>query len=181
MGCGLLRAAIVVPDKLFYVTHLLHLAGRARQLGNSLIRSASPYTQTTSLARPISATSLERIDLSPGPSTGGIRVEKNHCYAPVLESVSQTVRRNGFLRLSWPGRTSPSTHEELSLDWCLEEQVITPIAPSTDLPLPPPPNLLSPVSFPPEPTVPKQCTCGRSQPSWRSGHEVGRWVASTAN
>lgn len=80
MGCGLLQAAIVVPAKLFYATHLLHLAGGARQLGNSLIRSASPYTQATSLARPFSAPSLETIDLSPGPSTGGARVEKNHCY-----------------------------------------------------------------------------------------------------
>lgn len=160
------------------MTHLLHLAGRARQLGNSLNRSTSPYTQATSLARPFSAPSLETIDLSPGPRTGGARVEKNHCYVPVLEaSVSQTVRRDGFLRLSWPGRT----HEELSLDWCLEEQVTAPIAPSTDLPLPPPPNLLSPVSFLPELTIPKQCTCRRSQHCGRSGHEVGRWVASIAN
>lgn len=37
VGCDLLRAAIVVPAKLFYMTHLLHLAGRARPLGNSLI------------------------------------------------------------------------------------------------------------------------------------------------
>ncbi|GAB1302902.1 hypothetical protein APTSU1_001814300 [Apodemus speciosus] len=78
----------------------------------------------TSLARPFSATTLERIkriDLSSGPSTGGVRVdrvEKNGCYVPVLEaSVSQTVRRDGFLRPSWPGRAFPSAHEELSLDW----------------------------------------------------------------
>lgn len=94
MGCGLLRAAIVVPAKLFYVTHLLHPAGRARPLGNSLIRSASPYTQATSLARLFSAARLETIDLSPGPNTGGARVEENYCYVPVLEaSVSQTEAR----------------------------------------------------------------------------------------
>lgn len=109
MSCGLLRAAIVVPAKLFYVIHLLHLAGRARPLGNSLIRFASRYTQATSWTRPFSATSLETTDLSPGPSTGGARVEENYCYVPVLEaSVSQTVRRDGFPRLSWPGRASPS-------------------------------------------------------------------------
>lgn len=84
------------------------------------------------------------------------------------------MRWDRFLRLSWPDRASPSAHEELSPDWCLEEQVIAPISSSTDLPLPPLPNLLSPVSFLQEPTVHKQCTCRRSQPSGRSGHEVGR-------
>lgn len=35
--------------------------------------------------------------------------------------------------------------------------------------------------LPPDRTVPKQFTCRRPQPSGRRGHEVGRWVASTAN
>lgn len=86
MGCGPPRAAIVVPAKLHYVTSLLHLAGRARPLGKSLIRSASPYIQATSLARQVSATSLEGTDQSAGPSTGRTQVGENNCYIPVLDA-----------------------------------------------------------------------------------------------
>lgn len=50
MGCGPPWVAIVASVKLLYVTRLPYLAGQTRPLGNSLIRSASPYTQATSLA-----------------------------------------------------------------------------------------------------------------------------------
>lgn len=69
-----------------------------------------------------------------GPGSGGI----------IATFQSWRLLLAGFSRPCWLGSgASPSAHEELSLIWCLEEQVVAPIAPSTDLPLPHHPNLLS--------------------------------------
>lgn len=139
MGCGPPWAAIVAPVKLVYVTCLLHLAGRTRPLGNSLIRSASPYTQATSLAAGSLSPASRGRTRAPGlaregPGSGGI----------IATFQSWRLLLAGFSRPCWLGSgASPSAHEELSLIWCLEEQVVAPIAPSTDLPLPHHPNLLS--------------------------------------